>query len=335
MKWYSPSCLLLLIILLPGCDDDRMDYKQRLHLNTDATPDLTFKRYEEMLFHLDTSRFQEELMAVKQDYLPFLSGDLSDPEAIRYLKDFTIDSLSRVLYNKVKETYPDLKEVKEQVASVYGHFRYYYPEISLPQQFYTCVSGINPDIPPVLLADDAVVISLDWYLDHDEFYDWIGMPKYRSERTGKENLSVDLSQLLYESFLPCKHAQSNILEEMIGRGKALFFVEALCPDISDETLLGYSKEQLEWATQNEGELWADIIGNQCLYSDEYELFRTFFNDGPFTNEYSYEAPARLGEFIGLHIIRTYFNSHEIALRTMLEDADFQGLFQDSGYKPKK
>ena len=186
-----------------------------------------------------------------------------------------------------------------------------------------------------MIADDALVISLDWYLDHDEIYDRIGMPQYLSERTGRRSLSKDLGMVLCSCFLPDKHQQTNILDEMIRQGKTLFFVEALCPGISDEILLGYSREQLQWADSNEGNLWADIVGNQCLYSTEYELFRTFFADGPFTNQYSHESPARLGTYVGLHIVRSYFSTHDITIHQLMNIQDFQSIFQDSGYKPKK
>jgi len=122
---------------------------------------------------------------------------------------------------------------------------------------------------------------------------------------------------------------------MIREGKKRFFVEAMCPSLPDQVLLGYSLEQLQWASANEGNLWADIVGNQRLYSSEYDMFRTFFADGPFTNEYSHEAPARLGEFLGLHIVRSYMNTHELSVPELMRLEDLQTLFQESGYKPRK
>ena len=325
----------LLLAMMVGCKNDLKNYQSRLRVVTGPAPSLTFLRYEEVLFQLDTARFQEELLAIQPDYLPFLAGDLSDPDAVRYLKEFAIDTFSVQLYAKVKDVYPDLNEVQKQVSAVYRHFNYYYPEVELPRKIYTCVSGVNPEIPPVMLVDDAVVVSLDWYLDRDSIYDRMGMPKYRSERTTKNSLSKDFGAMLYADVLSCRHQQTNIVEEMVFQGRALFFIEALCPDIDDETLLGYSKEQLQWAESNEGNLWADIVGSQCLYSTEYDWFKTFFSDGPFTHEYSYDAPSRLGEFVGLHIIRSFFSSHDVSLQQLMESQDLQALFQESGYKPKK
>lgn len=331
----SLRLLLCFSILLVACTNEKENYKSRLFVKTNVDPEFTIDRYEEVLFNIDTARFQETLQSIQQDYLPFLAGDLSDPNAVDYLKAFAVDSFSVNLYQEVKKAYPDLNEVKSQIGSVYQYFNYYYPDIQLPKKVFTCVSGINPDIPPVMIADNALVLSLDWYLDQNEIYDYLGMPKYRAERTGKQYIARDVAELFYDTYLADRHKQTTVLDEMIREGKKRFFVEALCPKLSDQVLLGYSLEQLQWATVNEGNLWADIVGNQRLYSSEYDMFRTFFADGPFTNEYSHEAPARLGEFLGLHIVRSYMNSHDLALPELMRNEDLQGLFQDSGYKPRK
>lgn len=329
------TVLACLMLLLASCHRNDSAYKNKLNVDATPGPALVFDRYEEVLFGLDTARFQEELMAVQKDYLPFLGGDLSDPDAVRYLKDFAIDPFSIQLYSKVKEHYPDLKEVSALVETMYRHFNFYYPEIGLPRKVYTCVSGINPEIPPVLMTDDGLVISLDWYLEGDEVYELIGMPLYRSERTTLQHLAKDLGKCLYESFVEEDRRQTDLLTEMVAEGRCDLFVEALCPSISDEALLGYNKDQLQWVKTNEGNLWADIVGNQLLYSSDFEVFRTFFADGPFTNDYSYDAPPRLGEYLGLQIVRSYFGSHEVSLRDLMQNRDSQGIFLDSGFKPKK
>lgn len=332
-RWMT--VLALLTLLFPGCHHKTSDYRKKLDVKVTAAPALKYDRYEDVLFNIDTARFQEELMAVQQDFLPFLDGDLADPDAIQYLKDFAVDPYSVQLFTKVKQHYPDLKEVSSLVEAVFSHFQHYYPEITLPNKIFTCVSGINPEIPPVIITEMGVVISLDWYLEDDEVYQMIGMPKYRSERTSKRALVKDLGQQLYETYVEVERKQTDLLAEMIAMGRRDLFIEALYPEITDDVLLGYTKDQLRWTGENEGNLWADVVGGQLLYSNEYEVFRTFFADGPFTNEYSYDAPPRLGEFLGLQIVRSYFGSHETTLRDLMQDNDLQGIFLDSGYKPKK
>ena len=326
---------VMLAIAFVGCHSESAKYKKKLEIGPSASPALEFKRYEEVLFSLDTADFQHELMAIQMEFHPFLDGDLSDPMAVKYLKDFAVDPFSRLLYQKVEAAFPDLDAVKTMVEGVYRHFNHYYPDIVLPQRVFTCVSGINSDIPPVMIFDDALVISLDWYLDGDEVYDQTGVPKYRSERTALPFLVKDLGVQLYQNYLQKPHKQTHLLEEMVYEGKALFFVEAMCPSLPDRVILGYTESQMAWAEENEGNLWADLVGNQQLYSSEYDVFRIFFADGPFTNEYSHEAPPRLGEFLGLQMVRSYMDHQECSLQEVMQNTDLQGVFQDSKYKPKK
>lgn len=322
-------------LLLSGCGPDIPSYKQQLLIDPQPVEGLVFDRYEDVLFGLDTAHFQEELKSIQQQYLPFLEGDLDNSEAVHYLKRFATDPFSITLYRKVKQAFPNLDKVNAIVEGVYGHFHHYYPDVSLPTQVYTCVSGIDPDMPPVLFAGNALVISLDWYLDGDEVYEQIGMPQYRARRTSLETLAKDLGQLLYETYIEKTTKQGCLLEEMVVAGRKDFFVEAICPELADSVLLGYSSEQTRWVEANEGNLWADMVGNQYLYSTDLELYRVFLADGPFTNEYSHEAPPRLGEFVGLQIVRAFMETHETSLQELMQFSDLQGLFLDSRYKPKK
>lgn len=327
--------LLLPIFLFQGCDSPKNNYKKKLDVALGLVPEQTFRRYEDVLFNLDTADFQRVLMDVQQEYMPFLDGDLTNPEAVQYLKDFAIDTLSRSLYQITKKQYPDLHEIKSIITDINRHFHYYYPEIELPQTVYTCVSGVNPENDPVMIVNGNLIVSLDWYLNGNEVYDWMGMPRYLSERTITARLAKDYGQKLYETYIEKPHKQGNLLEEMVSNGKMDFFVEAMYPTIKDEVLLGYTPEQLDWAETNEGNVWADIVGSQKLYTTAFDAYRIFLADGPFTNEYSHSAPPRLGEFLGLHIIRSYMGLNETSLQALMQDGDLQGIFLNSGFKPKK
>ena len=122
---------------------------------------------------------------------------------------------------------------------------------------------------------------------------------------------------------------------MVFYGRRDFFVEAMCPELPDSVLLGYSSKQWQWALENEGQVWADIVGNRRLYDAGLDAYMMFFGDGPFTQAYSNDAPSRLGEFFGLNILRSYFSNNEVSLQDLMQRKDLQNVFQDSGYKPKK
>lgn len=326
--------IFAICLMMASCQKNDPAYKAKL----DITPkpyNLEFDRYEEVLFNLDTNDFQAELMNVQDRYRVFLSGDLNNLDAVQYLKDFATDPFSITLYEKVNDVFPDLKQIEPVVEDVFAHFHYYYPEIELPKKAFTCITGVHPDEPPVQIIDDQLVISLDWYLDDEELYDQIGMPRYMSLRRNVSTLAKEVAEQLYMYYLYEWRKQGQIVGEMVFYGRRDFFVEAMCPELPDSVLLGYSSKQWQWAVENEGQVWADIVGNRRLYDASLDAYMMFFGDGPFTQAYSNDAPSRLGEFFGLNISRSYFSNNEVSFQDLMQRKDLQNVFQDSGYKPRK
>ncbi|MCR5658207.1 MAG: hypothetical protein K6G25_02655 [Bacteroidales bacterium] len=334
MKIIVKTLTLLCLFLMAACQKQEPAYKAKLNVKPEAY-DLEFDRYEEVLFNLDTADFQQELKRIQDRYKVFIGGDLNNPQAVQYLKDFATDPFSITLYDKVMTAFPDLKEVEPVVEDVMAHFHYYYPDISLPKKAFTCITGVRPDEPPVQIIADNLVISLDWYLNGDELYDQIGMPRYMAVRTHKATLAKDVALCLYMYYLYEQRKQGQIISEMVFYGRRNFFVEAMCPTMADSVVLGYSSSQWQWAVENEGAVWADIVGNRRLYEAGLDTYMMFFGDGPFTQAYSNDAPSRLGEFFGLNITRSYFSNNEISLQDLIHRKDLQEIFQNSGYKPKK
>lgn len=326
--------LISLLIALASCQKKEAAYKAQLNIKTEPY-DLEFDRYEAVLFNLDTANFQTELMKIQDRYRVFLSGDLNNPAAVQYLKDFATDPFSVALYQKVQAAFPDLSQVEPIVEEVLAHFHYYYPDIELPKKAFTCVTGVHPDEPPVLIIDNQLVISLDWYLNDEEAYDQIGMPRYMSLRRNVSTLAKEVAEQLYMNYLYEWRKQGQIVGEMVFYGRRNYFIEAMCPELPDSILLGYSSAQWQWAVENEGQVWADIVGNRRLYDAGLDSYMMFFGDGPFTQAFSNDAPSRLGEFFGLNIIRSYVTNNEVSLQDLMKRKDLQNIFQDSGYKPKK
>ena len=327
--------LFAICVMMVSCQEKAPAYKAELDIKTEPY-DLEFDRYEEVLFNLDTANFQQELMKIQDKYRVFLDGDLNDLEAVSYLKDFAADPFSITLFNKVKTTFPDLKQVEPLVEEVLAHFHYYYPDIQLPTKAFTCVTGVTADVPAVQIIGDDLVISLDWYINDEELYDQIGMPKYMSLRRNLSTLPSDVAKELYMNYLEEWRKQGLVIDEMVYSGKLDFFVESMCPTLPDSVLLGYSERQWQWAVDNEGAVWADIVGSRRLYDSSLDSYMMFFGDGPFTQAYSNDAPSRLGEFFGLNIVRSYASNHDdFNLPQFMKRTDLQDVFQDSGYKPKK
>lgn len=307
--------------------------KLQVHYENLDPQELTVKKYNEALFSIDTADFINGLKSIQEDYLIFLGGDLDNEEAVSYLKSFAMDTFCIRLNDIVQEKFSDDAELTEDIKSVYQHLNYYYPGIEIPETYFY-VSGIDYEMPAIMIQPDGILISMDYYLGNEsKLYDYIGMPRYRSVRCQPSYITRDLAQTFYDNFFAGRIAQKDVLSGMISAGKQLYFIEAMNPSLPDSVLMGYSSKQTQWVKQYEADVWAAMVGNNMLYENDMMTFRNLFGDGPFTQAFSKEAPARLGEYIGLQIIRSYMTHNEVSLQDMLRNNDVQQIFQNSQYKP--
>ncbi len=326
--------ILVLVIVTSSCDKTKT-YKDKLqvHYENLEPQEITIKKYNEALFSIDTADFVNGLKSIKEDYLIFLGGDLDNEEAVSYLKAFAVDTFCIRINNLVEKKFADDTELAEEIKSVYQRLSYYYPGLEFPETYFY-VSGVDYEMPAVMIQPDGILISLDYYLGNDDkLYDYIGMPRFRSVRCQPSYITRDLAQAFYDNYFAGRVSKKDVLSEMIRAGKQLYFIEAMNPAMPDSVLLGYSSKQTQWAKQYESDIWATMVGNNILYANDREVFRNFFGDGPFTQQFSRESPARLGEFIGLQIIRSYMTHNDVSLQDMLRNNDEQQIFQASQYKP--
>ncbi len=328
--------LIALALVLSSCVKTKT-YKDKLQVHHEnlEPQEIVVKKYNEALFSIDTANFAEGLKSIKDDYMVFLGGDLDNADAVAYLKAFAVDTFCIRLNDMVEKKFSDDSELRKEIKSVYQRMSYYYPGIVIPETYFY-VSGVDYEMPAVMIQPDAVLISLDYYLgNEDGVYDYIGMPRYRSLRCQPSYITRDLAQAFYDNMFARRAAKKDVLSEMINVGKQLYFIEAMNPALPDSVLLGYSSQQTQWAHQYEADVWAAIVGNNMLYSNDMMAFRNFFGDAPFTQAFSRESAPRLGEYIGLQIIRSYMTHNDVSLQDLLRNNDVQQIFQDSQYKPFK
>lgn len=328
---------LLTIPFYLGLTSCNSGYKAKLKVNTSDSEvkSLEIKQYGKALFDADTANLQATLKTLQPQFPQFLSADLNDPANIQQLYDFVSDTFLISLNKSVRTLYPDITELEQKLLPVYQRFSYYYPDKQLAPVF-TYVSGLNHEMP-VIVGEGAIVIGLDCYLGAESRkYDLAGIPKYRSLRMSPPYLPRDFAAAIYDAYLPGQERPSTILDEMAQSGKKLFFIEAMIPTISDEVLMGYTSEQLEWVRNHEGDIWAFLVGDKLLYSNDFDVFKKLFADGPFSQEFDPKAPARLGEFIGLQLIRSYAeNQDDFCLKRLIRKQDAQQILIEARYKPTK
>ncbi|MCF6171700.1 MAG: hypothetical protein L3J66_12040 [Bacteroidales bacterium] len=320
------------ILFLTACENGK---KTWFPVDKEELPavDLKIHRYGKALFELDTSDLQAGLEMIQNEFRLFLGTDFDDSLNVRQIYDFVSDTQLITIYKKTIEVFPDLNGTEAQLSDAFSRYRYFFPDKNLPS-IYTYISDMYFEMP-VLKTDSAFIVALDIYLGHDfPLYRRLGLPKYKIRCMGPANLPVDIMKALYFKDLAPDYKQRTLLDRMIDGGKLLLYLDAVLPQIPDSLKICYPAKKLEWARQNEANIWAFLVGNQLLYTTDYQTQSNLIQDGPFTTGFSNQSPSRLGIYIGWQIMHSYITRHpDTSLEQLLQLNDSQKILHESGYKP--
>jgi hypothetical protein len=299
--------------------------------DVDISP-VKIHRYEEALFSIDPDSLKVGLKKIRPAFPVFLDADLDDTLNLIQMHEFITNPLNIGLYQDVVFKYPNLESFDAEFTDSFKRFKYFFPEKEVPEIF-SYVSGLLYEMPVQFISGD-MIIALDMYLGKGlETYRRMGLPLYKVERMNENYIVRDgIWELYYYHFL--KKPGKNVLERMIEEGKQLYFLDAMLPELADNIKTGYTEDQLLWCEANEKNIWAFMIENNLLYSSNSNTLRKFFTDGPFSNDFSQESPARIGAWLGWQIVRAYMkNNPKISLEKLFLQEDAQEILMKSGYKP--
>ena len=229
--------------------------------------------------------------------------------------------------------FPDTKEFEKELNDAWRHYQYYYPEASVPMVF-SYISGLDFEYP-IQLHEGILLIALDMYLGKDyTTYGEARIPQYRIRRATHEHLIRDV-MMETGNMIPSKYKEENILlDQIIEKGKLLYFLDATLPDIHDTIKIGYSEAQLKWCKENEPNLWAFIIENELLFSSDYEKTQKLIIDAPFTSYFPDGSPGRTGWWVGWQIVRNFMDKNaDVTIPKLMEELTARQILDNSSYNP--
>jgi len=323
----------MLLLIATACNWS----KSRLDIDVSHIPpeEVNIYRYDQALFDIPLDQLPEGLEEIKPEFLFFLDTDLTDSARINNLKEYMTHVRTVEFYQEVCRKYPDLPLLETELTDAFRHLKYYYPDIRIPR-VYTYISGGEYDAP-VQFVDSVLLIALDSYLGVGfKPYAADRIPVYRMQRMVEENILPDCIRAMQVSLYPVQYPGNTLLDQMVDAGKRVYLIDAVIPAYPDRYKIGYTEDQMDWATANEAHVWSAIIENQLLYSSYGTTIRAFLADGPFTADFSSESPPRLGEYLGWQIVKAFMEENpDITMEELINETDAQKILTGSKYKPKK
>lgn len=332
MKTKSLYLLIVLLAIAASC-------KQRLQpceLSDEILQQplqLEIERMEKELFEASST---EEILAILEENELFtqqyLQADLYDnrEELAAELLQVNSDTAMQELYGEVMIHFEDIADIEKELENALKYVRYYFPEFEVPT-IYTFVSGFNSDL---FMSEEIIVIGLDYFLPADHRFQPPDLPQYIVSRYQKEYIVPTVMVALSTRFNETDMNDNTLLAEMIYYGKSYHFVKSMMPCTSDELIIGYSTEDIQLSYANEEVIWAHFIENELLFETNPFEIRKYTGEAPFTDPISTEAPGRLGRWIGWNIVDDYRDSNSLSINEVMQEADADIIFRQSGYRPR-
>ncbi len=324
--------LLLSGILLSAC---RQSPPYKANISSVRIEPVEIKRYEKMLFGLDSENLREDIEPYIEEYELFLGEGIETPLGQQQLYDYITDPFSREVFEDLMEVWPDVESLEEQLTLAFRYFHFHFPKWQIPE-VYTYLSGIDFEYP-VFYQDDVVIIALDMFLGHDyDNYEILRIPAFKRIRFTPEATTAEVMRemgrvLLQQNSTP----PETLLDYMIAEGKLLYFMDCMLPDRADSLKIYYTTKQMEWAEANEGQSWTFLLNNELLYKTDRQLIQKMVGDAPFTSLFSSQSSPRMGAYNGWQIVREYMRRNEdVSLNELLfQKNDARQILQESRYRP--
>ena len=271
----------------------------------------------------------ETLSALKKKYPVFFPKQFHDSVWIGNLND----SLQQQLVQEIAKVFPDNSTIEDQLVPLFQHFKYYFPEFREPT-----VVGVTSDVDyqnKIIVADTLLVVALDTYLGEDhEFYQ--NIKKYISKNMKPSQIGPDVVQAYAKQLVPGPK-QRTLLAQMVYFGKQLYLKDVLLPTVSYAEKMGYTEAEMQWANDNEEDMWRYFIENELLYSTDPKMAPRFILDAPFSKFYleiDNDSPGRIGQYLGRQMVRAYMENNDVTVPQLLV-IDAEAIFKNSKYKPTK
>lgn len=327
--------LLCCISALCGCQRGRTYFPAIQEM---APQHVEIVRFDSALLSEGTQPSIERLFAQYPEFMPVFVEDILGiaAEDTAYLAQALPQFLADTLYGfrqtnaREQALFADIQDIQRELDGTFTRLCYLYPDIEVPT-IYLFISGFNASI---YFADDLIAVGADMYLGSDyEYYNRV-VYDYQKQTMRKECIPADVVSAYLFRLLPYTGTKSRLLDQMLYRGKVLYLLSQLFPQLPDYEVIGYTEAQWQWCEKHERAIWHLMMDKRDLFKTESLLLTSYLNDGPFTLEVSQDSPGRLGTWMGWRIAESYMEHNpEVTLQQLMVEGDAQKILEQSFYKP--
>jgi hypothetical protein len=313
--------------------------------------DITIDRFDKFLFEkVDTLSIAKGANDLQAAFPYFTNDFISNILGLRVITPTTTDSaasatlfelkhfihVTRPLYDSLAYKFSNLSRLENELNQPFKYLKYYFPNYQIPK----IVAYVGPfNAPGIAITNDALAIGLQLYGGKDfSFYTSAEgqevFPLYISRTFEPQYIPANAMKAIEEDLYPDKSGGRPLIEQMIQKGKEWYMLDKLLPETPDSIKTGYTAGQLKWCENNEGLIWNFFLENNYLYTEEFDIIKTYIGEAPNTQGMPDASPGNIGQWVGWKIVKKYAEKNESLSLDALMKMDNKKILSEAKYKPR-
>lgn len=230
--------------------------------------------------------------------------------------------------------FPDSAALGRELGAFFGRTRFYFPDFKAPK-VVTFNSGLGFIGKDIFANDSLLVVSTEWFAG-PKASRRPDLPGYMLRRYAPAYVLPAVALAVASKYNRHELRANTVLDAMVREGKALYFAGQVLPCTPDSLLLGYSAKELASLKTNEPRVWGHFLEKDLLYATTPFLVQKYVAERPNVPEIDRTCPGRVGQWVGLQIVRKYAAEHpDVTLARLMGETNAQRILNDSHYRPRK
>ena len=302
---------------------------------------LKVNRFEKELFSINSKNVIEKSNKWDKEFGTFPEVfavqilQISQKDKAQYYNEllaFTQNKDLREAYDSTALLFSDFSVIQNDLELAFGQFAADFPSYPIPE-ITTFFGGFNYG---VVTYDNNIAIGLENFLgENSKFYQYLRDPEYLRFQKQKRFISSNVMEVWFNEHFQKYLGGRDLLSQIIYKGKMMYFVDKMLPELAIEDKFRFTIEQMAWVEENEASIWEYFVQEDLLFSNKESEFRSFVNYAPFAKGMPKEAPGRVAYFIGYKMVSEYMENNKIDIEELMYLTDSKDFLQQSKYKPTK
>ena len=292
---------------------------------SDTKLELKYYNFDELLWNADSIQLlkgHNEMKKVAKELYDYQLGyclrigDVNDSLFYESIQAFRKDSFIQILEERIQTQFDDFTTLEDHITTGFKHLKKQLPEAPMPEHivFMNSLFASN-----AFSTETGVGIGMERYLGaKTDVIQKLGDPIYGWVKEGMEVTYLErdaAASWIMTHIIP--EAEGTLSENMVRWGKILYLTEAAYPEMDPNRIMRYTKEDYDWAIENEYAFWKYLVDEDLLFKIDERTTNNMLGDGPFTPGLPEKGPDRLGQFLGWRMVQNYMKKNDIKVADMV------------------